>query len=165
MTLFNFMPAKTVNTPPLPTDDTLVAQYKEALRKGTIDDIHSLMVKGLDPHARDEKGYGLIHLATLKANAGNEENMLAVIKLLTDFGADVNAYYLKDQYGALTTATRRKLPKIVSYLLQQGADTTLAIVNHHKTTIDYAREFTDERGQAVLACFEKAGYNVKAPKL
>ncbi len=125
-----------------------------AIKKADIDAIRTLLQTGLDVSWRNERGYGIVHIAVLNANEQNEARMLAIIELLVNHGADVNAFYIKDQYGPLTTAVRRKLPAIVAYLLTQGADCYLKIVPHNKTALDYAREFTDERGKKVLACFE-----------
>lgn len=152
---FRFYTTPTTHASSSTQQADLMLALSHALKEMDIETIDALLQSGLDITRRNERGYGIVHMAVLNANEKSEPRMLSIIELLVNRGADVNAYYVKDQYGPLTTAVRRKLPLIVSYLLAQGADSNLKSLPHYKTALDYAREFSDERGKKVLACFDQ----------
>jgi ankyrin repeat protein len=134
-----------------------------AIKKRNVQCLGHLLSRGLDPNSRDERGFSLIHVAILHARRAEEDQVLELVSLLINYGGDVNLYYQKHRYGPLTTAVRRKLPTIVNFLLSQGADTELQMVDPHKSALDYAKEFTDSndiRGNQVLKSFEKCNIKI-----
>ena len=136
-------------------NSSMTIEAVEAIKEENFNRLNDLFARGLDPNSRDQRGFSLIHIAVLKSRIDSEEKSIALIETLLKNGAHVNAFYVKDNYGPLTTAVRRKLSGIVELLLKKGADTSLAIRNHNKTALDYAKEFKDERGLKVLECFNR----------
>lgn len=141
-----------------------VEEAIDAIKSRNLQALNQLLSMGLNANARDKKGFSLIHITVLHGRPAYEDEVLTMINLLISYGANVNAYYVKDQYGPLTTAVRRKLPEVVDLLLEHGADSELQVINHNKTALDYAKEMTDEndeRGHRVLQSFAKhhLGFN------
>ncbi len=120
-----------------------------AVKMGDIEKLANLLNQRLNPNARNNKGYTLLHMAVLATRPANEKHMLNLMTLLVNRGADVNAIYIEDQFGPLHSAVRKKLAHVVLFLLDHHADMYLQN-DHRKSAFDYALEFNDERGLEIM---------------
>ena len=100
----------------------------EAIYKGDITKVQTLVDKGADVNAKDEAGFTVLIVAAREAWRGN----IAIVKALIEAGANVNA---RNGYGdtALHLATMGGHTDIVQALIEAGADKH---VRDKKTRLD-----------------------------
>lgn len=111
------------------------------------------------PNLRNEKGFSIVHWAVVKTNCSNVNEMLPILKWLINSGYNVNLPYTKTgdyykNYGPLHSAVRRKQFEVAALLLNHGADTSL-VDSKNKNPIDWAKEFTDDRGKEILSLLSR----------
>jgi len=86
-----------------------------------------------DPQSR----FTFIHFAISRASNATELGMLDIIKALKSAGCDVNIPAQESfRHTPLHTASRRALPDIVVWLINNGANIE-ARDNTHQTALDY----------------------------
>jgi ankyrin repeat protein len=86
-----------------------------AAYKGDVETVKKILVTKPDPNVRDEFGATALHEAIWVSN-------LEVIKLLLDYGFDVNAVVPSNGYTPLHYAVWLNRPEAVRLLLQYKAD-------------------------------------------
>jgi len=100
--------------------------------------IQEAKIKNYDLNRHDEKTkYTLFHFVISRIIERNENDMLTILKLLKESECDLNQSALDSfRNTPIHTASRRALPKIVSWLLQNGAHADISD-NTGQTPIDY----------------------------
>ncbi len=93
----------------------LAAQYH------SLETVQWLISKGADIHARDGKGKTPLHMAMLYVPPKQTSKSIQTVKLLQGKGADLEAAD-NNGYTPLLEAANSGNPKVMQYLLDQGAD-------------------------------------------
>lgn len=109
--------------------------------------LSQLLKQGFNPNVRNPEGFTLLHAAVLNTKINTQEQMLTLINLLLQLGADPNLKYEKNKwnFSPLHSAVRRNLPLVVATLLDHKSDVTLKD-KKDKTPKDYALENFERDG-------------------
>lgn len=97
-------------------DGTGRTPLMEAALRGRVELVKQLLEKNADPNLVDQQGY----TALMCVNAKNPEDVEAIVKLLIEKGADVNAQAI-DGNTPLKHALDLKLPGMIQALRAAGA--------------------------------------------
>ncbi len=100
---------------------------------------------GYDLRLNDRKSkYTPIHFAVTKITLQNEKQMMRILQILLDNGADINKSSTDDgEFTPLHTAARRALPNTVAWLLEKGANKNVKDKKYgapYKTALDYVNK-------------------------
>jgi uncharacterized protein len=150
----------------------------KAAKKGSLEDVKTLLEKGADLHAKDQNGLTVLVYAVLSGNVelvkhlvnrgagvnardedGSTALMVAsrlgnvdVMTLLADHGADVNVKG-NDGKTALMAAAAKGHLEAVRFLLKRGADVHVEAANGYT-----ARQFADEEdNEGIVRLLESHG--------
>jgi ankyrin repeat protein len=128
----------------LPPSD-YIQDFHKAIRECNINQVSFLIQIAKDNHydlnSHDTKSkYTLLHFTITKTTEHNEKNMLTILQLLKDAGNDLNQHALDSlQNTPIHSASRRALPNILFWLLQNGAHKEVRDVRG-KTAMDYVEK-------------------------
>lgn len=132
----------------------------EAVWRGEVEDVRSLISKGVDVNAKenDKLGCTPLHSAVLTRNK-------KILNLLLDAGADINISNNKNQ-TVLQYALRKRDFEMAQLLLVAGADVNIGFWDQgrtalHYVVINYQSDFYD-RQRSVTELLLKKGADVNA---
>jgi ankyrin repeat protein len=125
-------------------NNPVINNLLRAIQEINIENVRSIIleaqIKKIDLDVHTNKRVTLLHWAVLKCHEHTQDEMLLIIKELFEAKIDLNKPSNdKAQYYPLHTASRRALPKIVEWLLLNGAD-PLAMDISKKTSIEYVNK-------------------------
>jgi ankyrin repeat protein len=108
---------------PRPTSAEEADILANAALRGDTESVRALLAKGVDPNVRGGMGKGALRAATsFGCMTAQEKDVLAIVDLLIEHGADVNEV---DDFGhgVLLMAAQKCKAAVVTRLLKAGADT------------------------------------------
>ena len=125
-------------------DNRVIENLFRAIEEINVEKVRSIVLeaqaKRIDLNVYTIKKVTLLHWAILKCLEYTQDDMLLIIKVLFEAKIDLNKPSNdKIQYYPLYTACRRALPKIIQWLLINGAD-PLARDITKKTPIEYVNK-------------------------
>jgi ankyrin repeat protein len=98
-----------------------------AASRGNIESVRALIAGGADPFITTDEKTAPLHVAAWGGNPGNRDwtedekrNLLAVIRVLVDLGADVNSAG-EHRWTALHGAAYKGVDPVVQFLVEKGA--------------------------------------------
>ena len=94
---------------------TPMAAFTAIWQKHDVNEVRSLLDRGVNPNAKDDNGSTLIHYAVTN-------NQVDIARLLIDRGADVHAHYGKDGHTALHLAVLHQDGEMTKLLLDKKTD-------------------------------------------
>jgi serine/threonine protein kinase len=94
---------------------TPMAAFTAIWQKHDVNEVRSLLDRGVNPNAKDANGSTLIHYAVTN-------NQVDIARLLIDRGADIHAHYSKDGHTVLHLAVLHQDGEMTKLLLDHKAD-------------------------------------------
>jgi serine/threonine protein kinase len=94
---------------------TPMAAFTAIWQKHDVNEVKSLLDRGVNPNAKDANGSSLLHYAVTN-------NQVDIAKLLIDRGADIHAHYSKDGHTVLHLAILHQDGEMTKLLLDNKAD-------------------------------------------
>jgi serine/threonine protein kinase len=94
---------------------TPMAAFTAIWQKHDVNEVRSLLDRGVSPNAKDANGSTLIHYAVTN-------NQVDVAKLLIDRGADIHAHYSRDGHTALHLAVLHQDGEMTKLLIDNKVD-------------------------------------------
>ncbi|MBL7480166.1 ankyrin repeat domain-containing protein [Legionella bononiensis] len=121
--------------------NSVIEELLCAIQDINVEHVRSIVLeakaKRIDLNVHTIRRVTLLHWAILKCLEYTQDDMLLIIKELFEAKIDLNKPSNdKAQYYPLHTASRRTLPKIVQWLLDNGADPSVWDITK-KSPIDY----------------------------
>ena len=135
--------------------------YVALVSRATVGMIQLLLKSGADVTmlSDDDKGCGAIYASIQKG--GDTQN----IRLLVDYGADINGSNLGSGWTALhLAASNNNYEDFVYELLECGADPTIQTSNGNETALDIARRKKKKISYSTISLLEECTPKILLPK-